>query len=392
MRYFIRLSKFVIPLTLIAILAAPAFAQESPPTVPARDLTLFTKYPVQQAAIGQTASIPISIQTGAVAQIVDLSISGLPEGWTATFKGGSRVIESVYVQPDNTVSVDLKIDVPATAVADTYSFAVVGDGEKGNDRFTIKLMLEEQLPPSLAFNIDLPTIRGGPDATFRYDVSLVNEGDQDLTVALTADTPAGFQVNFKSSGKEVVSLPIAANETKRLSVEAQAFADISAGDYQFVVRADGGEAQAQVNLTAEVTGQSQLSISTPDGRLSGEAHAGEATTLSLIVRNTGSAPARNVQLTATQPNGWTVDFDSSQIAEIPANGQVEVTTSITPADEAVAGDYVVTLRARPDESSGKSAEFRITVRTSTAWGIAGVALIAAAVVIVGLAVTRFGRR
>ncbi len=40
----------------------------------------------------------------------------------------------------------------------------------------------------------------------------------------------------------------------------------------------------------------------------------------------------------------------------------------------------------------ETAEFRITVRTSTLWGVAGIALIALAVGVVGLAVVRFGRR
>jgi uncharacterized membrane protein len=53
---------------------------------------------------------------------------------------------------------------------------------------------------------------------------------------------------------------------------------------------------------------------------------------------------------------------------------------------------VVTFRARPEDVSAESVEFRVTVRTSTLWGVAGVALVAVAVVVVGLAVARFGRR
>jgi uncharacterized membrane protein len=65
---------------------------------------------------------------------------------------------------------------------------------------------------------------------------------------------------------------------------------------------------------------------------------------------------------------------------------------IKPAEKAVAGDYEITVRARPEAGSSESTDFRITVRTSTVWGIVGVAIIAVAVFIVGLAVTRFGRR
>jgi uncharacterized membrane protein len=48
--------------------------------------------------------------------------------------------------------------------------------------------------------------------------------------------------------------------------------------------------------------------------------------------------------------------------------------------------------ARPDEGASESTEFRVTVLTSTLWGLVGVALIAVAVFGVGMAVMRFGRR
>jgi uncharacterized membrane protein len=71
---------------------------------------------------------------------------------------------------------------------------------------------------------------------------------------------------------------------------------------------------------------------------------------------------------------------------------VEVTAHIRPADKAVAGDYVETIRAQTAQGASKSADFRITVLTSTLWGAAGIGLIAVSVGVVALAVVRFGRR
>lgn len=53
---------------------------------------------------------------------------------------------------------------------------------------------------------------------------------------------------------------------------------------------------------------------------------------------------------------------------------------------------MITARVRSDGGVSKSADFRITVLTSTLWGVVGIALIAVAVMVVGLAVVRFGRR
>ncbi len=53
---------------------------------------------------------------------------------------------------------------------------------------------------------------------------------------------------------------------------------------------------------------------------------------------------------------------------------------------------MVNVSAKPETGPSKAVDFRITVLTSTLWGLVGVALIAVAVAVVGLAVVRFGRR
>ncbi|MCA9906964.1 MAG: hypothetical protein KC547_24080, partial [Anaerolineae bacterium] len=70
---------------------------------------------------------------------------------------------------------------------------------------------------------------------------------------------------------------------------------------------------------------------------------------------------------------------------------VDVAATMTPSDKAIAGDYVVTVRANGDGASDNAA-FRITVLTSTLWGVAGLGVIGAAVIVLAVAVTRYGRR
>ena len=64
---------------------------------------------------------------------------------------------------------------------------------------------------------------------------------------------------------------------------------------------------------------------------------------------------------------------------------------ITPPAKAIAGDYVNTLSASTHGETG-TANFRVTVTTSTMWGVAGVGIIGAAFLIMVGAVVRFGRR
>lgn len=385
-------------LMLVGLVASPALAQgpaDDPPQLAAvtQGLTLFTQYPAQEAAIGENITLSLILRTGSSPQTVKLDLQDLPTGWNALFKGGGRVVEAAYVEPENDTKVDLRLDPPKDVAAGAYNFTVIARGQNGQEsKLPIELTMTEKLPPSLDLSAELPTLRGAPDSTFRYNVSLKNEGDSDLSVNLVAEAPPGFLVNFKLTGQDVTSIPLAANETKRLSVEVKAFPDMPAGAYPIKVQAQGGEVQAAIDLTAELTGQQNLTVTAPDGRLSGQAYVGQVTPLKLMIQNTGSAAAHNVELSASQPAGWKVEFEPKQLLEVPAGQQVEVTANIRPADQAIAGDYVVTVRAKPEDGPAKPADFRITVLTSTMWGMVGIGLIAVAVVVVGLAVMRFGRR
>ena len=369
-----------------------AIAQTDQPLLSTPELTLYTLYPSRVLGIGEELSMVLRLRTKTTAQVVRLEMQQLPEGWTATFKGEGHLIRSAYVEPDNEASVTLTIKPPENAAPGTYRLVVRAQGELGAAELPLEVTIQEKVPAKLTFSVELPTLKGKPDSTFRYSATLKNEGEEDLTVNLLAEAPTGFSVTFKWAGQEVTSLPIEANRSKSISIEARAYADVTAGSYPITVRAVGGDVQASLALTAEVTGQVDLVITAPDGRLSGRAYAGKETPLKIIVRNTGSAPARKVELSSSEPSGWAVEFDPKQIDEIPAGKEVEVTAKIRPFEKAVAGDYMLTLRARPEDGSYKSAEFRITVLTSTLWGVVGVALIAVAVGVVALAVLRFGRR
>lgn len=390
-RNWITLLITLVALSTFSVL--PALAQTPTPTErPPVPLTVFTDYPSQVIGLGETVSFPLKLRAETKPQVVQLKTQGLPEGWTATFRGGGNVVTSVYVDTFQDASVDLRIEPPSDVAAGDYKFSVMVQGEGESAKLDIALTVQEKLPPSLSLSSDLPTLRGTPTTTFRYDVTLKNEGDGDLSVNLSADTPSVFLVSFTLAGQEVTDLPLGPRESKRLSVSAKPVGDVPAGTYNIKMIAQGGESQTSLDLVAEVTGQADLTITSPDGRLSGQAYAGKDTPLKIVVRNNGTAPARGVSLSSSESSGWSVAFDPKEINEIPAGQQVEVTANIRPADKAVAGDYMITIRGQTADGLSRSADFRITVRTSTLWGVVGIILIAIAVGVVALAVMRFGRR
>jgi uncharacterized membrane protein len=377
----------IVLLNVIFILPSPVYAQEGTGT-----LSITTTYPNRVVEIDETININLDIEVVGPAQVVHLEMLDLPEGWEANFRGGGNIIKSVYVKEDSTVSVDLQLIQPEDSTAGDYEFIIKGKGNGLTAELPLTISIAEKVPASLDIETDLPTIKGSPDSTFRYSTTIRNNSDTEITLNLSADTPSGFYSKFTLSGKEVSSFPLEANRSKSITVELEPITDISAGEYPFTVYADGGELQAELNLTAVVTGQQNLQITGPDGRLSANVTAGKDTPLKLIVKNTGTAPAQGVEMSASAPSGWSISFNPESIEEIPAGEQFEVTANINPSEKAIAGDYMATFRAKPINGMNETAEFRITVKTSTLWGVVGIAVIAVAVGVVAIAVMRFGRR
>ena len=385
----------LIPLLTFILLVLPTRALADPgasPNTTASQLALVTSYPDRIIGIGETVDLKLTLQPAPTLQILQLSVDQLPEGWTATFRGDGQIVSAVEVTPNNPESVDLRLDPPADVKSGNYQMTVEAKGDGVSTQLPIDLTVKEKLPARLSFDAPLPTIKGAPNSVFRYSVELKNEGDEDLNVNLSADSSSNFLIKFKSSAQEVTTLPVGANKSENISVEAQPLGDVPAGNYPIKIYAQGGDVQTEYDLQADVIGQSQLSVTAPDGRLSGQATSGKETPFKIVLQNTGTASAYGVQLTSTEPSGWSVVFDTNQVAEVPAGQQVDVTARIKPPDKAISGDYVVTVKAQPVDGATTSADYRITVVTSTIWGIVGIGLIAVSVAIVGIAVTRFGRR
>ncbi len=371
----------------------PALAQESQPESAAdQPLTIYTQYPSQMIGFGEVVTVGLKLKAGR-AQVVRLEVQNLPEGWSASFRGGSRIVDAVYVDGKNEASVDLRLEPPKDAQAGQYELRVVATGDREKQELPLRFTIKEKLPPRLSLTVDgLPVKRGSPSTTFSFSATLKNEGGEDLVVTLSATQPENTQVTIESAGQEVTELKLAANESKTLTIKADPLINLEAGKYPFTVQAQAGDVQAKLDLGIQVIGEGNLSVSAPDGRLSGTAYSGRDNPLKISLSNTGTAPLRGIELSSSEPSGWSVTFDQPQIAEIPAGESVEVTAHIKPPEKAVAGDYMITINARPVDHAQESAQFRITVRTSTLWGAAGIGLIALAVGVVSVAVVRFGRR
>lgn len=376
---------------------ASAFAANVPEasSPPYKGLWISTPYPSLGVAANESVELDLTLRNaGMPPQRVSLSATGLPDKWNALFLGGGRPVDSAFLAPDSSVNVTLRVAPPEGVKSGTYQFEVAARSDDGvTFDLPIELKIGQSLPARLALATELPSLRGSPTSTFSYDVTLINESGREAVARLDAAAPPGFRVTFKEGygSQELTSIPVKPGEKRNLKVSVDPGNDAQAGTYQVGIQASTEESRAQLDLAMEVTGRPDLSLSGEGGRLSATANAGEEAQLALVVENDGTAPARDIKFSSSQPGEWKVTFQPESIDELPPGQTQQVKAMLTPSSKAIAGDYMVTLRANGDGAS-ESSEFRITVETSTMWGIVGLVVIAASVVVLSLAVMRFGRR
>ena len=163
------------------------------------------------------------------------------------------------------------------------------------------------------------------------------------------------------------------------------------GDYTIPISAISAEDSLSQDLSVSITGTYSVSLSTPDGRLSLDAYADKQTSVTLSITNNGNVDLTNLNLTSTAPTNWDVSFSESTIDTLEAGATKEVTAYIKPAQDVITGDYVTDITIKNDSASSM-AEFRVSVKTPTTWGIVAVAIIVVLVAVLAGIFKKFGRR
>jgi uncharacterized membrane protein len=372
-------------------LASTAFAADRPDV---KGLYLLADYPAVSVQPGTTANIPIKLQNyGVPPERFQLSVSGVPAGWTATLLGGGQPIAAAMPATDAGVSLELRLDVPANAGAGTQTLTINAEGQGNTVTLPIAVTLAQKLPAKLKVDTALPALRGTSKSSFEYQLTIKNDSGRNLTVSFTAQAPKNFETSFTEAygSQELSSVAIEAGKSKDIKLKVRPPSTADAGTYPVSVTVSAEGATAKTDVSLEIIGQPRLSISGRDGLLSMRAEAGQQSTFPIIVSNTGSAPADEIELSGSAPSGWKLEFNPKTLAKIEPGKDAEAQALVTPTEKSLAGDYQTTLRAA-SRGETASSQVRVTVVTSTVWGIAGVGIIAAALLIMVGAVVRFGRR
>ena len=376
----------------VSLIASNAHAADAPRDI--KGLYLMTDYPAVTVRPGTTSNIPLRLQNyGLGPERYQLSVTGVPSGWTATILGGGQPVAAAMPAPDASVALQLRLDIPANANLNEQTLTIKADGQDNKASLPVNVALAKELPAKLTVESKLPELRGSSKSNFEYTLTIKNDSGRNLTASFAANAPANFETSFTEAygTQELSSIPIDAGQSKDIKLKVRPPSTIDAGHFPVQVTVKAEDASAKTEVALDVVGQPQLTVAGRDGLLSARAVAGQQSSIPIVVTNTGTAPAENITLAATAPTGWKVTFDPATIDRLVPGKDTEVQALVTPSDKSLAGDYMTSINAtsRGENASG---QFRITVATSTIWGMAGAGVIGVALLLMLGAVARFGRR
>jgi uncharacterized membrane protein len=374
-------------LALLA-LAAPAGvwageAQTARDDRPARGLAIYSEFSGVVVPIGESVRMDLTVENkGRQDELVALKLTNVPKGWKASLKGGSFTVTGVAVPDGKTRTLAFSAEPDKGLAQGTYEFSIEGvtpDG-KLTAAYTIAVTTRERSrlgAEDILITTSYPVLRGQTDATFEFSLDVNNKTDADRTFNLAAQMPEKWEVNFKPGyeQKQISSLRIRGNSNQTVAVSVTPTKDATSGEYPVLVRISSGDSKAEAKLMVVLTGIYKLEAATSSGILSVDAVTGKASTVSMLVKNTGSAVNRVVNLSAFKPENWKVEFKPEKIENLEPGAIKQVEATITPAAGALVGDYSVGLMTDGERGSSKTVEMRVTVKAPTAWGWIGIGLI-----------------
>src|SRR5262249_20924410 len=391
MRYRV-IALFSAVFSVLAAFCIAAVAEEAKSDV--KGLFLLTDYPSVTLRPGATSTINLKLQNyGLPPERVALSVGGVPAGWTANLIGGGQPVGAALAATNASVSLELRLEVPKEPPVATPNLTVTAQGPPNTVPLPIEVKLATDLPAKLTLTPQLPELRGTSKSSFEFQLSIKNDSPKKVVASLSATAPQFFDATFTEQygSQELNALPLDAGQSKDVKLKVKPPNTVAANKYKVTVKVTADDATATSELVLDITGQPKIDIAGREGLLSTKASAGQETSFPVILSNSGTAAAEQIELSGSSPPGWKINFDPKTVDRIAPNETKEVKALVTPAPKAVAGDYQATVRA---SARGESASqtFKVEVATSTIWGVVGIALIGGALLVMMGAVVWFGRR
>jgi uncharacterized membrane protein len=375
---------------VLACFETSLWAEEEKEKRPLRAIAFYPEYPGVVVPAGEDVSMDLKVENrGRSDEEVFFALTQIPKGWKAKIKTYSFTVTGVHVSDDDSKTLTLLAEPEKGVGQGDYIFKVKAwtrDRKFEIDRqitVTVKGKEKEKKTEDIIITTSYPVIRGPSDAKFEFSIEVENKMEKDLVFNLAAKGPSEWELNFKPAyeQKYISSIRMKQKQSQTVAIEVKPPRYEKAGEYPILVLVSTGDKKAEAQLMVVLTGTYSLETVTPNGLLSLTAQRGKPANISVYVKNTGSATNSDISFVSFKPENWKVSFNPERLDAIEPGDFKQVEVTITPAEEALVGDYSTAMNVKGEKASD-DIEFRVTVKASTTWGWVGIGIII--VVIAGL--------
>ena len=364
------------------------------PVRAAEGFDFYTDNPGIHVTAGDSVSFSLHLAGGnAAGSDVSLSVVSMPEGFTGFFKSGSYEVSKVHASGNGEDTIaTFQTTVPTDVADGVYEIVLHAASDTGfEDDLTLSLTVSGLESGESNFHVEYPDQEGVTGTSFSYSTTIANNTLNTQNYNFSSNAPAGWTVAFSSNSTQVSSLEVESGSSASVTITVTPPEKAEAGDYTIDCAATSAKEQLSTALNVKILGTYDMELSTTDGRLSFDAFANKESDVTLKLTNSGNITLENISLTASAPSGWEVTFDTSVIDTLEAGASKEVVAHVTPGKDSLTGDYVTIMNASCDNQSAQ-AQFRVTVKTQTGWGIFAVIIIIAVAGGLYYIMKKYGRR
>lgn len=355
----------------------------------AEPIELYTPLTQLAASPGQSINYAVEvINNTSNMQTIGVRVADLPADWEAELKSGGYLVSEIAVKPGDSENLSLSVEVPLAVDRGTYRFQLATDR---GATLPLAVNVAETGTFRTELTTDQPNLEGASDANFTYTIKLANKTAEQQTYALRHGAPAGWDVSFMQTGRNVSSVVVEPNATSNITVNVSPALSVEAGAYTIPIEASSASTGDSLELEAVITGTYRFELTTDNDLHSADITAGSERTVNLVLKNTGSSDLEGIKLASTRPSNWEVTFEQTDDIAIPAGESKTITATIKASNKAIAGDYVVGLRAANAEVE-QSISMRMSVKTPVLWGWLGIAIVVAVALAIIYLFRKYGRR
>ena len=344
----------VIYVTILATLVvallvgqSTVFAQEEegPTCPPGVSLDLSTRGIVLEAVVA-TVNLDTTICNGSSqTEQVNFVVSGLPEEWNFLVRPSSGLfsITTLSLAPGTSQELRLRITGPRDQSAAEFVANLQLINAEGELLTEEAIAVEREAgtpadPGDIRVTSTFPFLRGPSTGRFEFELSVINNTQEDVSLNLIAQAPNNWSVSFVPAfGEEklISSVGVTAGLSSRVKVRVTPPRLAPAGDFPILILVGNESVQSQIPLQVTLIGTFDLTLTTPDGRLNVDADVGDTTSTTLRIVNTGTADLTDLTLLSDSPSGWVISFAPSTVAALPANNLIDIPVEITPPGDTV---------------------------------------------------------